>query len=119
MRYSAPVIRGKGRGKLLGFPTFNLVVPAKMETQFGIYAARVWIEGQEYAGALHYGPIPTFQDEKISLEVFILDYNLDIQLSHLQFELAGYLRAIQNFSNSEDLHHQIAQDVKEVRAILK
>jgi riboflavin kinase/FMN adenylyltransferase len=66
-------IRGKGRGKLLGYPTINMKIPVDFDLPDGIYAAWVTIGTTRYGGALHWGPIPTFKEEMKSLEVFVVD----------------------------------------------
>jgi riboflavin kinase/FMN adenylyltransferase len=117
MKYTALVVKGKGRGKLLGFPTFNLEVPRGFDEPFGIYAAWVWIGEEQYSGALHYGPIPTFQEAEPSLEIFVLDYEEEGVVEELVFEVEKYIREIQNFPSQEALHDQIALDVHEVRKL--
>ncbi len=116
MKFTAPVIKGKGRGKdIVGFPTFNIAIPRELQVEHGIYACRVWIGQTEYRGALHYGPVPTFQDTEISLEIFILDYQDAAPVTELTFELGPYLRPITPFTTAQALHAQIALDVEQVR----
>lgn len=117
MRFTTDIISGKGRGKLLGFPTFNLKIPADLKIKEGIYAARVMLENKEYKGALHFGPIPAFKDPARSLEVFVLDYTRDSTPQTLSFEILDYLRPIQNFATPQALSAQIAKDVEAVRRI--
>src|SRR3989344_5941092 len=76
MKFTTPVIKGHGRGKTLGFPTFNLQIPADLQHKHGIYAGFVWIDKQKYPGAFHFGPIPVFSDSSPHLEVFVLDYGV-------------------------------------------
>jgi len=64
MKFESTQTKGKGRGKLMGFPTINLKIPANFELEDGIYAAKVNIENKVFVGALHYGPVPTFNEEK-------------------------------------------------------
>ena len=66
-------VKGKGRGKVIGFPTINLDIPSGLSLEDGIYAAWVTIGDRRYKGALHFGPIPTFDETTKSLEVFLLD----------------------------------------------
>ncbi len=114
-KFTSRVISGHGRGKRLGFPTFNLTIPKQLSADFGVYACRVWIAGRAYAGALHYGPVPTFNEALTTLEVYVLDYDSDGPVEQLQFELVDFIREIQQFSNGEELTRQIALDVQQVR----
>lgn len=119
-------VKGKGRGKFLGYPTINMVIPKSLSTQDGIYASRVWIGEKEYKGALHYGPIPTFADDTKSLEVFLLDTKSKDIDSHLRgnsekitVEFVKWLRPVLKFEGEKDLIDQIGKDVMDVRKILK
>lgn len=120
MRFSSTQIKGKGRGKLLGFPTINLEIPKNFGIKEGIYAVKVWIKKEEFAGALHFGPIPTFKENEKTLEVFLIDTaNSDIPPSDtFDIETIKYLRPVLSFSNPEDLSKQISEDVITIRKIL-
>lgn len=117
MKYRSNVVTGHGRGKGLGFPTFNLVVPDQFDFEFGVYSASVWIDEVRYLGALHYGPVPTFDETAPTLEIFVLDYDQDIPIESLQFEIIHRIRDIMRFDSVKELHDRIEQDVAEVRTI--
>lgn len=116
-------IRGKGRGKLLGYPTINLEIPDGLDLAEGIWAAWVTIAGKRYAGALHFGPVPTFGEEAKSLEVFLLDTHDDdlmgIENASIEVDPVARLRDILSFDSPEALARQIENDVAEVCDILK
>lgn len=121
MRFKSTQIKGKGRGKLLGFPTINLEIPENLELVDGIYAVRVYIDGSSFIGALHYGPIPTFDETGKTIEVFLIDANPDNlpdQIPELEVEIIKYLRPVMNFKNQEDLTEQIGKDVEETKKLL-
>lgn len=116
MRYTTPIIRGKGRGKtIVGFPTMNLAIPDGFSAKEGVYACRVWLGDKEYRGALHYGGAPTFDDTDTALEIFVLSYEGDTTISELTFELGPYLRPIATFLSPTELRRQIALDVARTR----
>jgi len=117
--YTTKVITGKGRGKFLGFPTLNLTIPNNFNFQHGIYAGWVYLHQQSYKGAFHFGPIPTFQDPKPSLEVFVLETNIPKPPKTIDIQLVKHLRPIKSFSNPESLTLQIQQDVLQTQSILK
>jgi len=119
MKYSVAIIKGEGRGKLLGFPTFNLKIPKNFDAKQGIYACWVKIGGKKYQGALHFGPIPVFNQSKISLEVFLLDYKpTNYPITQLTIELVKFLRPVKSFPSAQALKQQIAEDVDNVRQLL-
>lgn len=118
MRYSGNVIAGKGRGKQMGFPTLNLSIPDPLPYTHGIYAGWVWIDGARHPGAFHFGPIPVFREQKVSLEVFVIDTILEKIPVAVEFELVVYLRAIEHFADTATLAAQIKKDVERTRKIL-
>ncbi len=115
-------IQGKGRGKLLRYPTINLEIPQGITLGEGIWAAWVVIAGKKYRGALHFGPIPTFGEAEKSLEVFLLDTTeeqlIGIETKAIELVPVTWLREIISFTSTEALTDQIAKDVASVRAIL-
>jgi len=122
MNYKTKQIKGKGRGKLLGYPTINLEIPDGFNEKEGIYAGWVWIEKKRYKGAFHFGPVPTFHETEKSLEVFLIDAvekdlgNLEKNI--IEFELVKKIRDIVDFSTSQELSEKITQDVKDIETIL-
>ena len=122
MKFVSRHIKGFGRGKLLGFPTINLVIPDQFDLKEGIYAVRVEIEDRVFKGALHFGPIPTFGLNDNSLEVFLIDTEFDLVLgldtSRIEVEVVKRLRDVESFNSKDDLVHQIADDVSRVRKVV-
>jgi len=118
VKYTCTVIKGKGRGKSLGFPTFNLQIPKNFKLKSGIYAAWVWINNQKYQGALHFGPIPAFNNPTSSLEIFVLNFDSNSPINQLSFKTTSYLRPIKNFTSLASLKTQISTDVTRVKKIL-
>lgn len=126
MEFESTHIKGKGRGKPMGFPTINLKIPDDFELKNGIYATKVSIEKKIFKGALHYGPVPTFNEKEKSLEVYLIEItnkdlincdleNLDGKI--IKVEIIKYLREIIKFKLVEDLVKQIDEDVKNIQKI--
>ncbi|KKP50342.1 MAG: Riboflavin kinase [Candidatus Roizmanbacteria bacterium GW2011_GWA2_33_33] len=131
MIFESTHIKGKGRGKPMGFPTINLEIPENFKLKNGIYAAKVTIENKTFVAALHYGPVPTFGDLQKSLEVYLIgvtplrqgfagqaDYgleNLDDKI--IKVEIIKFLRDIIKFKLVEELVKQIEEDVKKIKLI--
>ena len=122
MKFESIHIKGKSRGKPMGFPTINLKIPINFELEDGIYAAKVNIENKVFVGALHYGPVPTFNEEKKSLEVYLIGLN-DNELKNLfdekiiKVEIIKYLRPVIKFKSKEELIRQIEEDVKQIKKL--
>jgi riboflavin kinase/FMN adenylyltransferase len=113
------VITGKGRGRILGFPTANLEIPSKkLIPKEGVYAAWVGIENKRFMGALNIGKNPTFEDKKLSIEVHILDFSEDLYNKTIKVELIKYIRGEQKFPSVEKLVEQIKKDCQVVKEVL-
>src|SRR3989344_8711487 len=125
MNITARQIRGKGRGKLIGYPTINLEIPQVLQgstLQEGIWAAWVVIAGKKYQGALHFGPVPTFGESAKSLDAFLLDASDDdlvgVEGEAIELIPIARLRDIENFDTTEALTAQISRDVEDVRKLI-
>ena len=116
--FSAKVITGYRRGKILGFPTLNLTIPSDFNFQPGIYAGWVFIGQTKFMGAFHYGPVPTFDQPDNSLEVFVLNTSFNSTPSQVNFQLVKHLRAIKTFTSPDHLATQIKKDVLLTEEIL-
>jgi riboflavin kinase/FMN adenylyltransferase len=120
--FTSKQIKGKGRGKFLGYPTINMEIPKDFDLATGVYAVWVTINGTRFRGALHWGPIPTFDETKKSLEVFLLGLG-DHELSHadlsiIMIEPKIKLRGIIRFPSVDALTQQLERDIASVRKIL-
>jgi riboflavin kinase / FMN adenylyltransferase len=113
------VIHGHGRGsKKLGFPTANIKPAGELIPKPGIYAVWAVYEGQRHPGVVNLGWNPTFQDQKFSVEVHILDFHQDIYGENLALEFVQRLRDERAFSGPEELIAQIKKDVSQARQML-
>jgi riboflavin kinase/FMN adenylyltransferase len=123
MLFQSKQIRGEGRGHQVGFPTINLIIPDNLLLDEGIYASWITIDHKVYKGALHYGAIPTFDQSKKTMEVYLLDVTdenvPDTEDVLIEIDIVERLRGVRKFDGVESLAFQIDLDVKNVRSILK
>jgi riboflavin kinase / FMN adenylyltransferase len=114
------VIRGHGRGaRLLGFPTANLTVDnGLLVPAAGIYAVRAELQGQIFSAVANIGTCPTFNNQELSLEVFLMDFDQDIYGAHLAVQFVQRLRDEQRFDDVPALVTQIKRDVAAARQII-
>jgi riboflavin kinase / FMN adenylyltransferase len=113
------VVTGKGRGaKILGVPTANLVTENDLLPACGIYAVWVMKDGQRLPGVANIGTCPTFDNQELTLEVHLLDFNGDLYGEVLQVEFAARLRDERRFPSIEELAAQIRADMVEARETL-
>jgi riboflavin kinase/FMN adenylyltransferase len=114
------VVRGTGRGRVLGIPTANLELhPEKLVPANGVYAVRVRVGLTHHLGALNVGVVPTFAGSgERCVEVHLLDYTGDLYGARLRVELVARLRAEKRFSGGEALVAQVRKDCDAVRVLL-
>lgn len=113
------VIHGKKRGRKLGYPTANL----NLESNYalppkGVYAAKVFIEGKEYIGAANLGYSPTFNNDNISFEVYIINFEQELYDKRICVDIIEFIRPEKVFSDKEELISQMEQDVLYTKNLL-
>lgn len=113
------VSRGKGIGhSALGFPTVNLRVPeGVIVPAFGVYATRVWFDGQRRAAVTNVGVRPTVQDNdgRVTVEGFILDFDGDLYSHQVRMEFHKRLRGERKFPSMEALAREIKRNAAQTR----
>lgn len=123
MLFYSHQIKGIGRGRQIGCPTINLEIPKDFILDIGVYSAWVVINDKTYKGALHYGPIPTFNQIHNTMEVHLIDITDDnfpeIKGSIIELDIVEKIRDILNFSDSDELIEQIEKDIKKIKNMLK
>ena len=127
-RFRGTVVRGRGLGRDLGWPTANLQVDGrKFLPGLGVYAARAWIqrngEGREseaLPAVMNLGPQPTVDPNSPSaVEVHLLDRQIELVGQELVVEPVERLRGQQRFSGLDELSAQIGQDAEAARIRLQ
>lgn len=120
-----PFIRGRvttgdRRGREIGFPTANLdlqeeiMVPAN-----GVYAVRVFVNGDIHFGVANIGIKPTFiHNQPKNLEVHIFDFSQDIYDTVMKVEFLTRLRVEKTFRDVGELKLQIEADCAMARSQL-
>lgn len=114
------VIKGKGLGKGMGFPTINLEISNenKILPCDGVYAVRVQVLGRSFEGMMNIGTNPTVNDKTANLqkyEVHIFDFNEDVYGEQVSVHFYQYIRKEKSFDNLEELKKQICSDEKTIR----
>jgi len=125
---SDSVRHGAHRGRLLGFPTANLIPEAhKLLPANGVYAVRVSTNdplsdgataSRVYNGVVNIGVRPTFNEKERIVEVHLLDVQPDLYDKRITIEFIARLRDEQRFATIDALKSQIAADVQQARQVL-
>lgn len=112
-----PVVHGAERGRTIGFPTANIAItPDRALPAFGVYVTRAYAGGKSYMGATNIGIKPTFDEERPSVETYLLDFEGDLYGKELRIELLHRLRGEQKFDGLDALVAAIGADVESARA---
>lgn len=116
------VVDGRKVGRTLGFPTANIqpLCADKLLPASGVYAVHVYLGEKRYEGMLNIGSCPTVHDDNqsITVEVHILDFEKDIYQETIKVEFVDYIRPEVRFENVEELTLQLQQDKNAVKKLL-
>ena len=108
------VLRGVGRGEVLGFPTANLAVEEdKLLPAHGVYGGSIFLGKKNYRCVVNIGDRPTFPRDGKAFEVHILNFHKNILGRKVSVQLLRYLRPEIQFSDVEELKKQIKRDIRE------
>ncbi len=114
------VVRGKGNGKKIGFPTANLDIGDYALPKNGVYAVKVLYKNKAYLGMANIGVHPTIMKiNKPLLEVNILGFDKDIYGQELTVEFVAYIRDEQKFPSIQALIKQLNKDKLTITRLLK
>jgi len=114
------VIRGKNRGKRLGFPTANVRYDNDILPPQGVYAVRVIWKDKTFKGAANLGLRPSFKEKrpKVQLEVYIFNFKGNLYGQAIEVEFIKQIRDEQRFATPMELAAQIKKDVASAKKIL-
>ena len=115
---SGQVVRGRERGRTIGYPTANLASETECIPPDGVYAARVILGDGAYPSLVNIGMRPTFSETARSIEAHILDFARDLYGTRIKLEPIERIRPERKFDNADALKAQIALDLSKAREIL-
>ena len=105
-------------GSTLGFPTVNLTIPPRVIVPaYGVYATRVWFDGQCRCAVTNVGVRPTVEDNdgRVTVEGFILDFDGDLYGHQVRMEFFKHLRPEQKFHSMQALSDEIRRNAQQTR----
>ncbi|MAF06527.1 MAG: bifunctional riboflavin kinase/FMN adenylyltransferase [Acidiferrobacteraceae bacterium] len=110
------VAHGDRRGRTIGFPTANIVLPHDNIPVWGVYAVRAHFSGRKsQAGVANIGIRPTVGGERVLLEVHLFDFSEEIYAERVRVEFQTKIRPERRFESFEALKEQIARDASAAR----
>lgn len=112
-RIKGKILAGNKLGHQFGFPTIN--VRYMGETR-GVFAGRVFVEGDWYPAAINLGVRPTVDNDAHLCEAHIVNWSKELAVgTEVEVELDQKIRDTRKFDNFEELKSQIAKDVEFVK----
>ena len=109
---SGEIVKGKGLGKKIDFPTANLYVEEtyKLIPKQGVYIVQSNIESNLVYGMMNIGTNPTIGENTESIEIHFFDFNKDLYNQKIQIEILDRIRDEQKFDSLENLITQLKKD---------
>ena len=110
---SGSVVKGRGLGKTIQFPTANLKINEsyKLIPKKGVYLVQSLIETKLVYGMMNIGTNPTVSSsEDVSIEVFLFDFDQSLYGRQITVELLDWIRDEIKFPGLQELKLQLESD---------
>lgn len=108
---SGTVVHGKKIGRTIGYPTANIDTESiKLLPKKGAYIVEVDVKGESYKGMLSIGTNPTVNGEKLTVEVYILNFDDDIYGENITVRFRDFLHNEIKFEGIEKLIERLDED---------
>ena len=108
---SGTVVRGKGLGRQLGFPTANIQVTNHVLPPRGVYQVQLQYGRRHCGGVMNLGVRPTFGPGPLTCEVHLVGFNGTLYGREVTIRLLRRLRDEHRFPTPHALARQIQQDL--------
>jgi len=116
------VVKGRGIGRRIGFPTANLRTENEVIPPRGVYAVRAGFPGKKklFDGVLNIGYRPTFsskcrEKKSLSIELHMIGVKTMVYQKTIEVFFIRKIRGEKKFSSVEKLAERIALDLKTVQ----
>ena len=109
------VIKGKKRGRKIGFPTCNMKLSDYVVPKLGVYAVKVNFGKILKDGIANIGYRPTFKGQSLLLETNIFGINKNLYNKVIRVSFKKFIRPEKKFKNFEHLKKQIKLDIKQAK----
>lgn len=117
------VIHGKKLGRVLGFPTANILCDdlQKLIPANGVYIATLEIDKIQHPCVLNIGFKPTVEGKMPipGIEAFIFDFDENIYGKTVSIRFLSYIRKEQKFDNLDALTKQIQKDAHQAQVFFR
>lgn len=115
------IVHGFKRGStILQIPTANLACDKEyILPKPGVYAGAVSIDHNMHIAMINIGSNPTFDNELVTIEAHILDFNQDIYDKHTRFYFYKRIRDEQKFNDIHELKTQLLHDIEITKMLMQ
>ncbi len=108
---SGTVGHGKKLGRTIGYPTANIETEnIKLLPKKGAYIVETFVNDQQYKGMLSVGTNPTVNGDKLTVEVYILDFEGDIYGEKITVKFRDFLHEEIKFEGLVKLIERLDED---------
>lgn len=114
------VMRGKGLGRQLNYPTANLHIEEayKLIPKTGVYVVKSDLHGSTVHGMMNIGYNPTVSGTVKSIEINFFNFEKDLYDQKIQVDILFRLRNEEKFKSLEALKVQLAKDKERSLALI-
>ena len=105
------VIKGKKRGRKIGFPTCNINLDSYIVPRLGVYSVIAETSSFRKKGIANVGYRPTFNGQNLLLEVNIFGINKNLYNKEINVNFIKFIRSEKKFKGLEQLKKQIKIDI--------
>ena len=111
---SGTVVRGRGIGKQLSYPTANIKIDAPLVLPAdGVYVTYLETDGSIFPAVTNVGNNPTVGGSEKGIETHILDFDGEMYGRFVRVRFVKRLRGEKRFGSLDELRNQIATDVRD------
>ena len=110
------VIKGKKRGRKIGFPTCNIKLKDYVLPKLGVYSVTVKANKFNRKGVANIGYRPTFNGKSLLLEVNIFGIKENLYKKVIEVNFIKFIRGERKFRNINELKKQIKKDIKKAKS---
>lgn len=118
---SGKIVKGKGIGRTLDFPTANLKIDKsyKLIPKEGVYVVKSNIDNQTVYGMMNIGKNPTVNGTSQTIEIHFFNWNASLYNKNLKVELLKRLRDEEKFESVSFLKQQLQEDKMNALAFIQ
>ena len=109
------VVKGRKRGRKMGFPTCNIKLNDYTMPKLGVYSVKVKTKVFNRKGIANIGYRPTFNGKSLLLEVNIFGIKANLYKKVIEVDFIKFIRGEKKFKNINELKIQIKKDIKKAK----